>query len=118
MADFMFIYRGGNDQEAEMSPEQMQQYMEQWITWIQDSIKAGWMVSPGDALRPEGRLVKQDGELVITDGPFPESKEIVGGYSLIRAENLDEAAQLAAGCPGFQTGGCVEVRPLAQVPTE
>lgn len=118
MADFMFIYRGGDAQESEMSPEQMQQYMEQWISWIQNAMQAGWMVSPGDALMPEGRLVRQEGELVITDGPFTESKEIVGGYSLIKADDLDQAAKLAAGCPGFLTGGCVEVRPLADVPKE
>jgi hypothetical protein len=50
---------------------------------------------------------------VVTDGPFVESKEIVGGYSIIQAESLDAAAELAHGCPVLQNGGFVEVRPLA-----
>ena len=48
----------------------------------------------------------------VTDGPYAETKDIVGGYSLIEARNLDEAAALASGCPGIQRGGLVEVRPV------
>jgi hypothetical protein len=54
-----------------------------------------------------------DARKVVTDGPFVESKEIVGGYSIVEADSIDAAAQLAKGCPALSFGGNVEVRPLA-----
>ena len=111
MAKFLFVYRGSGDVEAKMSPEDMQQHMQKWGTWIREALKAGWMVDPGDALTPEGRVV--NAKKVITDGPFVESKEIVGGFSIVQADSVDAAAQLARGCPGLALGGRVEVRRLA-----
>ena len=69
------------------------------------------MVNPGDALTQEGRVV--NAKKVVTDGPFVESKEIVGGYSIVKADTIDAAAELAKGCPALLAGGKVEVRPLA-----
>jgi hypothetical protein len=68
------------------------------------------MTDPGDALLPEGRVVTSK---VVTDGPFMESKEVLGGYSVVEAETADAAAKLAKGCPGLLVGGTVEVRRLA-----
>jgi hypothetical protein len=53
-------------------------------------------------------------KMVVTDGPFVESKEVVGGYSIVQADSVKEAANLAKGCPGLQAGGSVEVRRLAE----
>jgi len=111
MADFLFIYRGSGDAERKMSPEEMQQNMEKWGTWIRQAITKGWMTNPGDALTPEGKVVKS--QKVVTDGPFVEAKEVVGGFSIIKADSLAAAAELAKGCPGLLYGGNVEVRPLA-----
>jgi hypothetical protein len=69
------------------------------------------MLDAGDALTMEVRMVNS--KKVVTDGPFVESKEIVGGYSIVKADNIDKAAELAKGCPGLLTGGIVEVRALA-----
>ena len=68
------------------------------------------MVDPGDGLTEEGRVVDPK---VVTDGPFVESKEIVGGFSIVQAGTIDAAAALAKGCPALLTGGSVEVRTLA-----
>jgi len=111
MANFLFVYRGGDEDEAKMTPEEMQQVMQKWGAWIGEAMAKGWMVSPGDALTPEGRVV--DSRKVVTDGPFVESKEIVGGYSIVKADTIDAAAELAKGCPALLYGGNVEVRPLA-----
>jgi hypothetical protein len=110
MARFLFVYRGSGDAQIKMSPEEMQQHMQKWGTWIREGLQKGWMVDPGDALTPEGRVVNAK---VITDGPFVESKEVVGGFSIVEAANIDAAAQLARGCPGLLVGGRVEVRTLA-----
>jgi len=111
MANFLFVYRGGDDRYATMTPEEMQENMQKWGNWIREALQKGWMVDPGDALTPEGRVV--NAKKVVTDGPFVESKEIVGGYSIVKADSIDEAAELAKGCPALLTGGKVEVRALA-----
>jgi hypothetical protein len=111
MANFLFVYRGSGDGRATMTPEQMQQHMQKWMDWIAEGFRNGWMVNAGDALTAEGRVVNS--KKVVTDGPFVESKEIVGGYSIVQAPTLDDATELAKGCPGLLTGGRVEVRPLA-----
>lgn len=111
MAKFMFLYREGGGMPDDVSPEQMQQVMQKWMNWIQGGMQAGWMVDGGDALKPEGKIVSPDAS--ITDGPFAESKELVGGYSMVEAENLDAAVKLTKDCPIFAAGGKVEVRELA-----
>ena len=110
MANFLFVYRGGDENMAKMSPEEIQQNMQAWGNWIRQALQSGWMLDPGDALLQEGRVV--NAKKVVTDGPFIEVKEIVGGFSLVQADTLDAAAELAKGCPIFQRGGSVEVRPL------
>jgi hypothetical protein len=111
MANFMFVYRGSNEEYRKMSPEQMQQIMQKWNDWIAEGFQKGWMVDAGDALTMEVRMVNS--KKVVSDGPFVESKEIIGGYSIVKADNIDKAAELAKGCPGLLTGGMVEVRVLA-----
>jgi hypothetical protein len=111
MGRFLFVYRGGNEAQTRMTPEEMQQHMQKWGDWIRQALAQGWMVDPGDALTPEGRVVNS--KKVVTDGPFVEAKECVGGYSIVQANNIDAAAELAKGCPGLLVGGRVEVRTLA-----
>jgi hypothetical protein len=110
MAKFLFVYRNSSDLRNKMSPEEMQQQMQKWQKWITEGLEKGWMLDPGDALGLEGRVV---GAKVVKDGPFVESKEIVGGFSIIQADNIDATVQLAKGCPHISVGGTVEVRPLA-----
>jgi len=111
MTKFLFVYRRGSDIANKMTPEEMQQHMQKWHTWIGEGLQKGWMVAPGDALKQEGRVV--NAKRIVMDGPFVESKEIVGGYSIIQADTIDAAAELAKGCPALLTGGSVEIRPLA-----
>ncbi|HLN27467.1 MAG TPA: YciI family protein [Gemmataceae bacterium] len=111
MANFLFVYRGKNEAFTQFSPEEMQQHMQKWATWIQEGMQKGWMVNPGDALTQEGRVV--NAKKVVTDGPFVESKEIVGGFSIVEADTIAAAAELAKGCPALLAGGSVEVRALA-----
>jgi hypothetical protein len=111
MANFLFVYRGSNDEFAKLTPAQIEQHMQKWGMWIREALQKGWMVDPGDALTPEGKVV--NAKKLVTDGPFMEAKECVGGYSIVKANSIAEAAELAKGCPGLLTGGTVEVRTLA-----
>lgn len=111
MAEFAYLYRGG---ERPASPEQSQQIMQKWIAWMKDLAEKGHMVDRGQPLERSGKLVK-GGTRSITDGPFAETKDVVGGFTLIRAKDIAEAAQLAKGCPILERGGDVEVRPVMQM---
>jgi hypothetical protein len=110
MAKFLLIYRGGEGDESKMSPEEMQQILGKWNAWIGEGFAKGWMVDPGDALYPAAKIVSP--KKVVTDGPFAESKEIVGGYSVVLAETIDGAAEHAKGCPHLANGGSIEIRQL------
>lgn len=76
-------------------------------------LQKGWMLQRGDPLTQEVNAKK-----VVLDGPFVEAKEIVCGYSIVHADALDAAAELAKGCPGLLTGGSVENRPIADFPAK
>jgi hypothetical protein len=113
MTRFLFIFRSDRDANGRMTPEEMQKNHQNWDRWLKEGLKKGWLVDVGDGLKPEGRIVNR--EKVVTDGPFVESKEIVGGFTIIQAETIEAAAEIAKGCPMFLkggTGGRVEVRPL------
>jgi hypothetical protein len=110
MAKFLFVYRNTSESYGTMTPEEMQQMLQKWQIWITEGVGKGWMVDPGDGLKREGRVV--NAKKVVSDGPFVESKEVVGGFSIIQADTLEAAAELAKGCPIFLRGGSVEVRPL------
>lgn len=113
MPKFMFVYRSSMENlEHELSPEQIQQIMELWNQWIGDGMKKGWMIDPGDALNPTGKVLNH--EKVLTDGPFAESKEIVGGYTIVQCDSYDAAAKISETCPHLtEPGNTVEIRELA-----
>jgi hypothetical protein len=110
VAKFLFVYRNNSESYGNMSPEEMQQMLQKWQTWLTEGLRQGWMLDAGDGLKKEGRVV--NAKKVVSDGPFIEVKEIVGGFSIVQADTLDAAAELTKGCPIFQRGGSVEVRPL------
>lgn len=111
MPNYMFVYRSQPFDMSKVSPEQMQQSMDRWMAWITQGFTEGWLVDAGDALLPEGRVV--DKNLAITDGPFVESKELVGGYSIVKAASFEEAAKYAKTCPNITEGGNIEIRQTA-----
>jgi hypothetical protein len=113
MQDFMFIFRGGSD-ASDLSPEDMQNHMQKWYEWIEE-LKAQNIYVSGEPLTPAGKTISGKKALV-TDGPFAESKELVGGYFIIKAKSLDEAVEIAkSGYPDFIFDGAVEVREVMKV---
>jgi hypothetical protein len=109
MSDFLFLFRNGQPSSTP-SPEAMQASLQKWGTWIQGLAQKG-AVKGGEPLESGGKVVAGAKKL-ITDGPFAESKEIVGGYLIVAAASLDEAADMSKGCPIFDDGGSVEVRQI------
>jgi hypothetical protein len=113
MEKFLLLFRNEMAKEnafQELSPEDMQAEIAKWNVWIGGIAAQGKLIST-EALVPTGRMVAQSGN-VITDGPFAETKEIVGGFMLLQAADYAEAAELSTGCPYLGTGGSVEVRQI------
>ena len=111
MAAYIFLFRGGVLHTDEVSPEEMQQHMQKWQNWV-ESMTARGIYLGGKPLSSEGgRYVLKDG--VVSDGPFPEAKEMVAGYMAIDVSSMDEATTVAKDCPIYEYGGVVEVRTIA-----
>lgn len=109
MKQFLFLIRGGDESFSKLSPEEVQEHMGKWGTWMTD-IKA-----EGMPLNAEGNVVSGGGD-VVSNGPFAEGVEVVGGYLLLPANDLAHATELAKGCPTHEHGGTVEVRQIADMP--
>lgn len=110
MKDFMFLFRQPNYDYSNTSPKEMQALAEKWQAWVAGIEAQGKFGSHGARLAMEGKVLKPGG--VITDGPFVELRERLGGFVVVKAESLDDAITLAHGCPAIDMGGSVEVRPL------
>ncbi len=113
MKDFMFIIRGGDDVAAMKSPEEMQDHMQHWQKWMGGLAEAGKFVG-GQPLQREARSLVDGGTRVI-DRPLAEAKELVGGYIIVKADTLNEASELAKGCPGFEHDCTIEVREIMEM---
>ena len=112
MSEFLYIYRGGQEGRTAENAEQI---MQKWINWLKDLAEKGHLKDQGKPLQPAGKIVRGK-QKSVTDGPFAEAKDVVGGYSLIDARDLDQAVALSQGCPIFEVDGTVEVRPVMEMP--
>ena len=111
MSNFLYLFRGGEEAYQSLSPEQRQAHMQQWGAWMGQLKEKGQLVD-GLPLSEDGKVVKDRGE-IITNGPFAEGAEMVGGYLIVTADSLGHAAEISKGCPIFDyKGGFVEVREI------
>src|SRR5438128_11621585 len=107
---YMLLFRG-NDWYKSLSPEETQKVTDQWMAWFRRLTDQGKAVA-GNPLEREGKIVPGRNR-VVSDGPFAESKETIGGYFLLKVNTLDDAVGIAKDCPGLPYGIRVEVRPVA-----
>ena len=112
MEKFMLIFQG--TLPSKMSPEQMQANMGKWMTWIDKLAKTEQYVS-GEPLLPGGKIVSGKGGKSVTDGPYTEGKEIVGGFFIIKAKDMNEAVAISKDCPDFEEGSSVQVRQVMKM---
>ena len=112
MDEFILIFRH-QDGEKVASPEQIQVWMKQTMDWI-GSIAAQNKFSGGNGLRfDDAKVVRHNN--VVTNGPFGEIKETIGGFITVKADSVEEAVEFAKGCPVLQgEGNTVEVRKIAR----
>jgi Uncharacterized protein conserved in bacteria len=107
---YMLLFRG-TDLRKGLSPEELQKVSEKWMAWFRRLTEQGKAVA-GQPLERDGKIVSGKGR-VVSDGPFAESKEAIGGYFLLDVATMDEAVAIAKECPGLAYGIRVEVRPVA-----
>jgi hypothetical protein len=113
MPQYMLLLRDDGTAFTKLSPEEMQKAVEKYMAWR----KLPYVVD-GHRLDQTGRTVsKQNGSVKVTDGPFSESREVLGGYYTIEAANYDEALKLAHGNPHVDFG-TIEVREVVARPME
>ena len=109
---YMLLYRS-DEWYNKLSHQELHSLMDQNKAWI-EKLTAQGKVKPGRALERSGAIVSGKNGRFITDGPFAESKEAIGGYLVLDVETIDEAIAIAQSSPGLAYGGSIEVRPVAE----
>lgn len=113
MKEFLLLFRadyGAMPQRNE--PEEWHAAAKKWQDWIGGIAARDRWGAAGQQLSQDGKVVRANG--VITDGPYTEIKETLISYCTIKAETIEEAAELAQGCPILSVGGAVEVREISK----
>ncbi|MBI3233972.1 MAG: transcription initiation protein [Bacteroidetes bacterium] len=112
MKDFLLIFRNPvSSNEIPLSPEEMQNMLKTWQDWIGNIAAQNKLSNSGNRLENDGAVVKPNN--IITNGPYVEIKEAIGGYIIVKADSLAEATELSKDCPILQVGGNVEVRAIS-----
>jgi hypothetical protein len=109
---FLLLFRNtGADNYRHLSPDQRQEVVQRWNAWFEGLVAQG-KATEGQPLEDATRIVAGPGGSRVTDGPFPESKEAIGGYVKLMVRDLEEATAIARLHPGLEYGLVVEVRAM------
>jgi len=111
MTKFMYVFRGGAFVTTGLSPAELGAHLGKWRAWVNELTKSGRSEAVGPPLQSHGKSVRGSSRQV-TDGPYAEGKDLVTGSLVVLAESLEEATELALGCPIYEFDGSVEIRPL------
>ena len=111
MKNFMLLLREDVEVTQSLPPQEFQELVEAHMKWVKELSEKG-IFKGGHGLESGGKTIINN-TMVVTDGPFIEAKECVGGYYIIEAADLDQAVEIARDCPNIRYKGKVEVRPVA-----
>jgi hypothetical protein len=110
MEKFMLLFRGSDVYQPGQSPEAVQALKQKLIYWIVDLSSKGVHVA-SEPLQPIGKQVNGKNK-TLTDTPFGGGREIIGGCTIVQAKNIDEAVEIAKGCPILESNANIEIRPI------
>ncbi|MET3875853.1 MULTISPECIES: YciI family protein [Chitinophaga] len=110
MKEFLLLFRQADFAYRDLSAEDFRALTKKWQDWAGGIAAEGKLGNKGSRLAQEGKVLKPGG--VITDGPFVEIRERLGGFLVVKSDTLEEATTLAHGCPVLETGGSVEIREI------
>ncbi len=119
MPHYMLISHDSTEipEGVEFTPEMIQAVIQKYNTWIEKLQQSGHLVSVNKLKDDPGRHLKGFGkDQVVTDGPYTETKEVIGGYWIITAKDYDEAVKISRDCPSLEYGGRIEVREVDELP--
>jgi hypothetical protein len=113
MPKYMLLLHDNPNSFKNVSPDEMQKIIEKYVVWGKKLREAG-IIQSSDKLTDEpGRVMRRkDGQVRVTDGPYSESKEVLGGYYIVEAPDYDGAVEHARSCPHLEYGGTIEVREI------
>jgi hypothetical protein len=114
MNEYLLIIHRDITKEGSPSPQQLQESIKPFQDWIGGIAAQNKLAAPPKRWDAGGKVVKKNN--VVTDGPYAEIKEAVSGAILIRADNYDDAAEIAKGCPALKWGSVVEIRMALPTP--
>ncbi|MEE9386272.1 MAG: YciI family protein [Nannocystaceae bacterium] len=110
---YLLLIYSNEQSDAQVPEEKQRQVFGQWMAYSEE-LKATKAFVAGDALAPTATATSvrvRSGDRIVSDGPFAETKEQLGGYYMIDVENLDQAIEWAGKCPGA-LNGTIEIRPV------
>ncbi|WP_339752459.1 YciI family protein [Algoriphagus aquimarinus] len=108
MKEFMMVFIGEDYEDLGLSPEQLQERMGKWFVWG-EKMKNQGIIKSGEALHAAAKTISGP-DRIVTDGPYTESKEMIGGYYVVSAESFDEVVKIAQDFPDYDLGSSVEIR--------
>lgn len=110
MKEFLFLYRTDYNTMQQRTDQEADIMMKKWMDWLGNIAAQNKLVSRGERLANSGKIVK--GDNVVVNGPYADIKESIGGYSIVKTNSYEDAAELAKSCPVLKTGGNVEIREI------
>ena len=118
MKNFLFVYRTDykampvqSRNTAEDTSQEMDAMTRRWMDWMAGIAAQNKLAEQGNRLADSGKVVRPNN--IVTNGPYAEIKESIGGYSMVKATSYEDAIELAKDCPILSVGGNVEVREIS-----
>jgi len=116
MPKYMLLLHDNPASFSKLSPEEMQKVIQKYIAWGQRMQNAGVLRDRNKLVDDNGKVLRKSGSDVrITDGPYSETKEVLGGYYTVEAENYDAIVDIVRDSPHFDFGGTIEVRQIEEM---
>jgi hypothetical protein len=114
MKEYLFLFRGGDGSTLQKNSEAWQAHMQKWMEWMRGLAEQNVLIG-AQPLDTSGRQITGN-KKIITDGPFMEGKEMVGGYLMCKAASYEDAVEIAKNCPILEfTDGIVEIRQIQEL---
>lgn len=112
MAKYLLLLRGDGNGPGNLSPEEIQQLVGRYMSWSEGLRKSGKYVGSDKLRDHQGKVLrKENSKVVVMDGPYTETKEILGGYFAVQADSYEEVIEMTRDCPHFDFGS-IEIREI------
>ena len=116
MPDYMLLLRDNKPEFLKLSPDEIQRIIQKYIAWGDSLRRRGLLVGNNKLTDGAARVMRREGGRIrVTDGPYAEAKEVLGGYYTIRADSYEQAIEHCQDCPHLEFGS-IEIREVEVVP--